>query len=322
MRTIKNAANSWSNWVVAGALLCSTAVAAPRPQQDPDDHKKHAQHAAQKKATASEQLAAQLVELQAKVAKLEAALHQSHQGQSMPVSGAGQATGSSAAGGMNMGSDSSAPGMAKGGMGMMKGMSKGGMKSSSSMQGGEGMGKGTSSTMSSMQDADGADSAMAMGRMSAMRMEKMKRMRMMGTMDRGQQPGRVAVVSALPGFPGASHIYHIGASDHFLEHAEALMLSPNQLKQLAQVHEESQLQQNNFERRIEHAEQELWVLTSAGEPSVEGVAAKVGEIGVMQADMRLAFIRSVGKAAKLLTDEQRLRLVGEYRAESSEGVGK
>lgn len=255
----------------------------------------------------------------------------------MPVSGAGQATGSSAAGGMNMGSDSSAPGMAKGGMGMMKGMammkakggmgmmkgmSKGGMKSSSSMQGGEGMGKGTSSTMSSMQDADGADSAMAMGRMSAMRMEKMKRMRMMGTMDRGQQPGRVAVVSALPGFPGASHIYHIGASDHFLEHAEALMLSPNQLKQLAQVHEESQLQQNNFERRIEHAEQELWVLTSAGEPSVEGVAAKVGEIGVMQADMRLAFIRSVGKAAKLLTDEQRLRLVGEYRAESSEGVGK
>jgi len=150
----------------------------------------------------------------------------------------------------------------------------------------------------------------------------MKRMSMMGKMGRGSEPPRAAVMSALPGFPGASHIYHIGASDHFLDYADALMLTQDQLKQLAQVHEESQLQQNDFERRLEQAEQELWVLTSAGEPDAEGVAAKVREVGMIQADMRLAFIRSVGKAAKLLTDEQRQRLVGEYRVDGAASTGK
>ena len=330
MISITQTTRSWIGFVAASSLLCSATLAAP--QQDPQDHKNHAQHVAKQEATAFEQLAAQLAELQAKVAQLELVLHQNHQGQSAMLADAGQMPG---AAGMSMGSDPAMKSM--GGMGMMKGMGKGGMAMGSTTPGSDpamkgmggmgmkkGMDMGSSNSMSTMQGGAGADTGMSMGAgsMKGVRMDEMKRMSMMGKMGRGSEPPRAAVISALPGFPGASHIYHIGASDHFLDYAEALMLTQDQLKQLARVHEESQLQQNDFERRIEQAEQELWVLTSVGEPDVDAVAKKVHEVGEAQADMRLGFIRSVGKAAKLLTDEQRLRLVGEYRADQVPSTGK
>lgn len=323
----KRTARSWIA-AIAGYVFFATATpAAALAQQDPVDHKAHAEHAAKERTAESETLAMQLAELRAKVARLESALLQNHQGQSMTPTDAGQASAGAAPAsgdGMNMGGAASMKPM--GGMGMMKGMGGNGMMKGmgmggNGMMGGMGMGgmkQGTSSAMPAMGGSASADSGMSMdmGAMSGMRMEQKKRMSMMGKMGRGTELPRAAVISALPGFPGASHIYHIGASEHFLDYADALALSHEQQKQLNQVHEESQLEQNDFERRVEQAEQELWVLTSAGEPDAKAVAEKVQEIGRVQADMRLAFIRSVGKAAKLLTDEQRLRLVGEYSGEA------
>lgn len=294
MSTIKNTMPLLSSWVLATAVLCGPALASPRPQQ-PGAH----QHGEQKKETTLEE---QVVELRAKVARLEAALQMNHQGQSTKPAASGQPQSSHA-----QTATRPATGGQMGGMGMMKGMGKsGGM---GKMQGMGGMGKMKSGGMGAMQGMGQSDSAMTMG----MDMGRMKRMRMMGKMTRGEQPQPAAVMSSLPGFPGASHIYHIGAAGHFLDHADAVGLSQEQRKQLAVVHQKSQLRQNDFERKIEQAEQELWVLTSAGEPDANAIATKVREIATIQAQMRLAFIKSVGDAAKVLTEPQRRALVGEHQ---------
>ena len=120
-----------------------------------------------------------------------------------------------------------------------------------------------------------------------------------------------AMLSRLPGFPGASHIYHIGASGFFLDHGHHVDLSMEQRKGLAQIQEKSLLEQASFDRRNAQAEQELWVLTSAAEPDASKIEAKVREIATLTAEQRLSFIQSVGKAAETLTDEQRRALAGD-----------
>ena len=57
-----------------------------------------------------------------------------------------------------------------------------------------------------------------------------------------------------------------------------------------------------FERKISAAEEQLWQLTASDQPSQSSVEAKAREIERMRADERLAFIRAVGEAAKVLTD--------------------
>ncbi len=300
---------SWMGPVLVAVLLSSTVSAAPVPPQDPVDHKSHAEHVAKQEPSLAEQLA----DLKAKVAKLEAALHQNHQGRSQQPAQTGAAAGGMAMGGNQQGMG----GMGMGGM--MKGMGGMGMGTGGMMKGMGGMGgmnmNATGSVSGMQASPDG--SSMSMGAMGGMGMGQMKRMRMMGSMGRAQTPGRSAVLSALPGFPGASHIYHIGASSHFLEYADALGLSRDQHKQLSELHERSELQQNDLERALEQLEQELWVLTSEGEPDVAAVSGKVREIATKNAEMRLEFIRSVGEAAKALTDAQRKALVGEYEAGAS-----
>lgn len=188
---------------------------------------------------------------------------------------------SSSDGGMNMGESSSDDGMGMSGMGQMKGMKMGGSKSSMGM----GMG-----------------------------MSGMKRMQMMGSMGSAAAEQPVAQPSFLPGFPGASHIYHIGASSHFLDHSELINPTPEQRKALAQMLEQSALAQSGFERRIAQAEQDLWVLTSVGEPDAVKIEGKVKEVAQLQVEQRLEFIRSVGGAARLLSEAQRDALVGELGA--------
>ena len=64
------------------------------------------------------------------------------------------------------------------------------------------------------------------------------------------------------------------------------------------------------QRKIDEAEQELWTLTAEAQPDINKIEAKANEIAKLQADNRIAFIRSVGKAAEVLTEEQRQMLVG------------
>ena len=143
--------------------------------------------------------------------------------------------------------------------------------------------------------------------MSGMGAGDMQRMQMMGRM-RGMSGG--SFLSSLPGFPGASHIYHVGATNHFLDHADHLGLTTEQRAQLAAIHEADTLEQASLSRSIEEAEQELWSLPASDEPDAAAIESKVREIANLLVEQRLAFIRGVGSAAQVLTDPQRQRLAG------------
>ena len=138
-----------------------------------------------------------------------------------------------------------------------------------------------------------------------MEKEKMEKMDMMG-----KAPAAVMKESALPGFPGASHLYHIGSTGFFLDHSEHITLTAEQQKSLNQLKQDSALAEDTAKRKIDQAEQELWQLTGTDQPDAGKIEAKISEINKLRGDERLGFIRSVGEAAKVLTDEQRKSLAG------------
>jgi Spy/CpxP family protein refolding chaperone len=224
-------------------------------------------------------LAAQVRELQAKIAELDAALKQ-HPQMASPVA-----------------SDTGGTGRNMMGMGAMKGMNSGTMMKMMEMMGGaQGM------------SMDG------MAGMGGMGMED-DEMEMMGMMGMGGMKGmkgmeRMQKAAALPGFPGASHIYHIGATGFFLDHPEHITLTTDQRMNLNDLKEKALLEKASSQRKIDEAEQELWTLTAADQPDAAMIEAKVREIEQLRGDQRLAFIRAVGEAAKVLTDEQRAALLG------------
>ncbi|MFQ5733648.1 MAG: Spy/CpxP family protein refolding chaperone [Planctomycetaceae bacterium] len=233
-------------------------------------------------------IARQLRELRSKVAKLESALrkNRAENGDSSIGSqrrkGRGRHHGESGnSGASSRGNTSSAkPGMAK-----TKGKTAMGKKS---MTGGKMAGMGM------------MKNGMGMGMMG-------RGISMMGRM---KGMGRMTMPSALPGFPGASHIYHIGATGFFLDHPQHITLSLEQKTNLNRIKEDALLKQATLDRRIEDAEQELWVLTSADKPDAAKIETKVRAIAKLGGDKRVAFIRAVGQAATVLRDEQRKRLVG------------
>ena len=129
----------------------------------------------------------------------------------------------------------------------------------------------------------------------------------------GQSPGSasgMAMPSAFPGFPGASHLYHVGATGFFLDYADKLGLTVEQRTALNDVKQRALLDQSGTQRKVEEAEQALWLLTAAEQPDAAAVEAKLREIEKAKADQRLAFIRAVGEAAKTLTMDQRKMVLG------------
>ena len=153
---------------------------------------------------------------------------------------------------------------------------------------------------------------MPSGRMDRMGMGMMNQMGMMGRNPamNGSNMSGMSMPSSLPGFPGASHLYHIGETGFFLEHEEHINLSEAQQKQLNEIKEAALLARATAERKIEEAEQEMWQLTAMAEPDIKKIEAKANEIAQIEVSHRLAFIRSVGMAANVLSDEQRQKLVG------------
>lgn len=232
---------------------------------------------AESKASPSKEIA----ELRAQLAKLEAASgstgHESHKGH----------VGKDSSDGKDM------EGMKKG-MDGMKDKKMGGMKDEKMGMDGMKMGmKGKEMGMSMMKKGMG------------MMQMKGKGMAMMGRM-----PDASMKVSALPGFPGASHIYHIGSTGFFLDHREHLSLTTEQQENLNKIKETSIMAQNEFERQIERSEEELWKTTSVAEPDATAIEEKLTEIGTMTTKKRLSFIRAVGKAAEVLSEDQRKALTG------------
>lgn len=135
---------------------------------------------------------------------------------------------------------------------------------------------------------------------------------MMGKMGKMGAAGSptMTMPSDLPGFPGASHIYHVGATGFFLDHPEAIQLTAPQQASLNGIKEKTLADQAAGQRKIDQAEQELWMLTSSDRPDLMKIEAKVRELEQLEGDRRITFIRSVGEAARVLTDAQRVALLG------------
>ena len=143
-----------------------------------------------------------------------------------------------------------------------------------------------------------------------MGMDKMDMAAMMGMGAMSNGPADAMPQSALPGFPGASHLYHIGATGFFLDHPQHIALTTEQQAGLNKAREQALLAKSTADRAIQQAEQELWTLTAADQPDAMSVQAKITAIGKLTGDARLSFIRAVGDASKLLTEEQRKSLTG------------
>ena len=124
----------------------------------------------------------------------------------------------------------------------------------------------------------------------------------------GPQTVPARPLSALPGMPGVSHLYHIGSTGFFLDQPQ-ISLTPDQQSRLRQIMERALLERGNADRGIEQAEQELWALTGAGADAAR-VEAKIAEIERARTNQRIEFIRAVGEAIEVLTSEQRNALLG------------
>ena len=147
---------------------------------------------------------------------------------------------------------------------------------------------------------------MGQGRGGMMGMDKM-----MGAM--GMAPGAgttMAMPSALPGFPGASHLYHVGSTGFFLDYADKLGLSVEQRSGLNAIKQRALSAQATTQRKIAEAEEALWTLTAAEQPDAAAIESKVGEIEKLRSEQRLTFIRAVGDAGKLLTADQQKMVHG------------
>ena len=124
----------------------------------------------------------------------------------------------------------------------------------------------------------------------------------------GAQTASARPLSALPGMPGVSHLYHIGSTGFFLDQSQ-IRPSADQQSTLRQIMERALLERDNANRRIEEAEQELWTLTGAGTDTAR-IENKIAEIERIRTNQRIEFIRAVGDAIDVLTPEQRNALLG------------
>ena len=262
-------------------------------------------------ADASKDLAEQIRQLNAKVARLEAAVAKTAPaaGGAMPGMAAGGKK--PAMGMMDDGMMGGKKDMAGMGMGMkdgdemmemMKMMEMMQMKMKKKMMGGM-----SDKTMSS---GSGGMAGMSSGGGGMGMMDDDMDMMGMGSMG-GAKGKKMKMAAALPGFPGASHIYHIGASDFFLDHPQHITLSTEQEIKLVKMKQKATTEKASAQRKIDEAEQQLWELTAADQPDAGKIEAKVREVEKLRGDQRLAFIRSVGESAQVLTDDQRKVLIGQ-----------
>lgn len=127
----------------------------------------------------------------------------------------------------------------------------------------------------------------------------------------GGMPGMGAVPpNALPGFPGASHLYHVGADGFFLNHPQHIQLSTEQRTRLGRIREKALLDRATAQRKIEEAEQQLFVLTGSDQPDMRKIEAQARAIEELRVQRRLGYIRAVGEAAQILTDPQLRAVLG------------
>jgi Spy/CpxP family protein refolding chaperone len=207
-------------------------------------------------------------------------------------------------------------------MGMMDG------KSEMVMPAGQGaMTSGSATT--GMKDDQGEMGAMPMGSKSntslapapAMGMCCMGKMSSGGDANKSAAPSGTAGMaamsgrsSAMPGQAGAAHLYHIGSNGFFLNHSQHITLTPDQTLTLNHVKDKAMLSQAAEQRRIDQAEQDLYILTGADQPDNAKIQSKIVEIEKLRGEQRMSFIRAVADASNVLSPEQRKALLGTMAA--------
>lgn len=305
----------------SSAVLLCAGVITGYAQAPADPHAQH--QAADSAGQSNQQMANQLAELRAQVAKLQAALqagsgNKAVANPAMPMGGAGK---TKSMGPMGMpppaaqAMPSGGPGMGMG-MGMMgdKGemgaMAPRGKAAAMPPSGGMGMMDG----MMEMGDKAGMGGMPAGGKGMAAAPE-MGMCCMGGMGGATPQPGSGMAAmsppsSAMPGQPGASHLYHIGSTGFFLNHSQHITLTGNQRLSLNRLKEKAVLERASEQRRIDQSEQELYSLTGADQLDNPRVQAKISEIEKLRGEQRMNFIRAVGEATNVLTHEQHLALMG------------
>lgn len=307
--------NSFGKYVAAGAAVAAFVISgiglafgqSASPSGMPLDHAAHKGHQAMTQASPGgadtgkgTSLASEVARLKDQVSQLQAqvARHGSPpagMAGRMPRQQMGMAGGKPGMGMMGMmgmgGSGGGMPGMggANAGGAPAQAGGMGGMMDDDMMMGGMGGG------------------GMGGGGGGGMMMDNMNMMGMMS----GPAAMNMNLTSALPGFPGASHIYHIGSTGFFLDHPQHIFLTPEQQQRLAELREQAVLAETEAQRKIGAAEEELWQLTAGDQPSSSKVESKVREIERLRGDQRIDFIKAVGEAAKVLSDQQRQALLGQ-----------
>jgi Spy/CpxP family protein refolding chaperone len=130
----------------------------------------------------------------------------------------------------------------------------------------------------------------------------------------GGMAGMNAPSSAMPGQPGASHLFHVGSTGFFLNHSQHITLTADQRSALNRLKEKAMLDRASEQRKIDQGEQELYSLTGADQLDNSKVQAKIGEIERLRAEQRMNFIQAVGEASKVLTHDQHQALMGTMTA--------
>ena len=110
--------------------------------------------------------------------------------------------------------------------------------------------------------------------------------------------------------------YHIGSTGFFLDHAEHITLTHDQQMALNGIKEKTMAAQADADRKIQEAEQKMWQLTAVDSPDEAKIEATARQTEKLRGDQRMAFIRAVGEAAKVLTPEQQQALLGTMPADA------
>lgn len=135
----------------------------------------------------------------------------------------------------------------------------------------------------------------------------------MGAMG-GPQPGGMGGMpgpsSATPGYPGISHLYHIGSTGFFLDQPKHITLTSDQSMALYHIKEKALLDRLTRQRGIDQAEQDLYTLTGVDQPDETAIQAKIAEIEKLRGDQRMNFVRAVAEATNALTHDQHRALLG------------
>tara|TARA_R110002073_G_C9423207_1_gene576181 strand:- start:948 stop:1628 length:681 start_codon:yes stop_codon:yes gene_type:complete len=124
----------------------------------------------------------------------------------------------------------------------------------------------------------------------------------------GKKPAAISAqdkaTPELPGNSNAPHLYHLGETSFFLDHAELMGLNQQQMKQLENLKQTWFSHSKQITKDIDALEEQLWQLTAEGKPDAKKIEDKIRQITVLQANLRIDFIRKVGEAVSVLSPDQ------------------